>query len=204
MTRRRADHRITTLLAQECARLIAEEGVQDFRTAKRKAAVRIGIPDKAALPDNSEIEQALLDRQRLFHADHQARYLRGLRETALEAMGFLARFRPRLVGPVLSGAAGPHTTVHLHLFADPSEDVPLFLMEHRIPFTVSERRFKMTGGALVCQPVFGFTVRETAIELTVFALLAEREAPRSSVDGRPMRRASLAQVQALLAVDPSP
>ena len=39
------------------------------------------------------------------------------------------------------------------------------------------------------------------IDLTVFAPLAEREAPRSPIDGRPMRRASLAEVQALLAED---
>ena len=99
MTHRHRDaHRIRMLLAQECARIMAEEGIQDFRTAKRKAAIRLAVTDKGAMPDNAEIEQALLDYQRLFHADRQAIRLRGLRETALEAMRFLAHFRPRLVG----------------------------------------------------------------------------------------------------------
>ena len=98
MTHRpRTHHRITLLLAQECARIMTEEGIQDFGTAKRKAALRLGIPDKAVLPDNTAVEQALIDRQRLFHADHQPLRLRGLRETALEAMHFLACFRPRPV-----------------------------------------------------------------------------------------------------------
>jgi hypothetical protein len=201
--RHRDDHRLKTLIAQECARLIAEEGVQDFRTAKRKAALRLAVSDRAALPDNVEIEQALFDRQRLFDADRQEIRLRGLRETALEAMRFLARFRPRLVGPVLSGAAGPHTGIHLHLFADTPEEITLFLMEHYIPFEATERRLKMAGGDPVCLPAFRFAAGETRIDLTVFGPLAEREAPLSPVNGRPMRRAGPAEVRALL-TEPRP
>jgi hypothetical protein len=203
MTRRHhTHHRSTLLLAQECARIMTEEGIQDFGAAKRKAALRLGLPDKAALPDNTAVEQALFDRQRLFNAEHQALHLRGLRETALGAMHLLICFRPKLVGPVLRGAASAHASIHLHLFADAAEEVPLFLMEHRIPFKTSERRLKMANGASLCQPVFSFTAGDTLIDLTVFGPLAEREAPRSPVDGRPMRRASLAEVQALLAENP--
>ncbi len=199
MTRRLRTHsRITTLLAQECAKIMADEGILDFRSAKRKAALRLGIPNKAALPDNIEIEQALLAHYRLFHADHQAIQLKNLREIAIDAMRFLAKFRPKLVGPVLTGSISPNTPIHLHLFADPCEEVPLFLMEYRIHFKTWERRLKMANGDPVCQPVFGFAADDTEIELTVFAPLAEREAPLSSVDGRPMQRASLSQVQTLL------
>ena len=202
MARRRHDTpRLKTLMAQESARIMVEEGIQDFRSAKRKAAIRLAVTDKAALPDNAEIEQALLDYQRLFHAGRQARLLRALRETAVEAMQFLARFRPRLVGPVLSGATGPHADIHLHLFADTPTDVLLFLMEHRIPFDTTERRLKLGNGDPVCLPAFRLETDSSRIDLTIFAPLAEREAPRSPVDGRPMRRASLAEVQALLAED---
>lgn len=203
MTHRHRDaHRIRMLLAQECARIMAEEGIQDFRTAKRKAAIRLAVTDKGAMPDNAEIEQALLDYQRLFHADRQAIRLRGLRETALEAMRFLAHFRPRLVGSVLSGTAGPHAHIHLHLFADTPKDVLMFLMERRVPFETTERRLKLGNGDHACLPVFRFDAGDHHIDLTVFAPLAEREAPRSPVDGRPMRRAGQAEVQSLLAQDP--
>ncbi len=193
--------RLKTLMAQECARIMVEEGVQDFRSAKRKAALRLALTDKAALPDNAEIERALLDYQRLFHASRQALHLRGLRETAVEAMRFLARFRPRLVGPVLSGAAGPHADIHLHLFADTPTDVLLFLMEHRIPFDNAERRLRLGNGDPAGLPTFRFDAGGSRIDLTVFAPLAEREAPRSPVSGRPMRRAGLAEVRDLLAED---
>jgi len=204
MSRRcRDDHRLKTLIAQECARLIAEEGVQDFGAARRKAALRLAVGNRAVLPDNVEIEQALLDRQRLFDADRQAIRLRGLRETALNAMRFLARFRPRLVGPVLSGAVGPHAGVHLHLFADSPEEITLFLMEHHIPFETGEHRLKMASGVQVWLPVLRFTAGETRVDLTVFGPLAEREAPLGPINGRLMRRASLAEVQALL-IEPLP
>jgi hypothetical protein len=200
MSRRpRDDRRLKTLIAQECARLIVEEGIQNFGAARRKAALRLAINDRTLLPDNVAIEQALLDRQRLFHADRQVIHLRGLRETALDAMRFLARFRPRLVGPVLSGAAGPHASIHLHLFADSPEEVTLFLMERQIPFETAEHRLSMASGARVCLPVFRFTAGEARIDLTVFGPLAEREAPLSPVNGRPMRRAGPTEVQTLLA-----
>lgn len=191
--------RLRILLAQECARLMAEEGVTDFRTAKRKAALRMSVADKGLLPDNREIEQALLDYQRLFQADRQPQRLRELREVALEAMHFLACFQPKLVGSVLSGTAGPHTPIQLHLFVDTPKEVALFLMEQRIPFVTSERRLQLSNGGQACLPVFRFSAGDHDLDLTVFAPLAEREAPRSPVDGRPMRRAGLAEIQVLLA-----
>ena len=195
----RDDRRLKTLIAQECARLIAEEGVQNPSAARRKAARRLAIHDRAILPDNLAIEQALLARQRLFHADRQAAYLRGLRETALDAMRFLERFRPRLVGSVLSGAAGPHASVQLHLFADSPEEISLFLMKHHISFELDEQPLNMASGERVYPPVFRLTAGETRLNLTVFERLAEREAPLSPVNGRPMRRAGPDEVQALLA-----
>ncbi|HOB62471.1 MAG TPA: hypothetical protein PKI41_10160 [Candidatus Competibacteraceae bacterium] len=199
--RHREVYRLKTQLAQECARIMAAEGIRDFRTAKRKAALRLGLTDKAALPDNAEIEQALLDYQRLFYADRQAACLRSLRETALEAMRFFALFRPKLVGSVLSGTADTHTDIQLHVFADTPKDIWMFLTEHRIPFATTERRLKLGNGDTACLPVFRFDAGEHSIDLTIFAPLAEREAPRSPIDGRPMRRAGPAEVQALLTED---
>jgi hypothetical protein len=177
---------------------MANEGVQDFLTAKRKAATRLGVSNRALLPGNAEIEQAVLEYQRLFKSAEQPVQLRRLRQVAVEAMQFLARFRPRLVGSVLAGTAGPHAAVNLHLFADTPEEVALFLLEHTIPFETSERRLRLGNGEYACFPVFSFGAGGVNIDLLVFGHEAEREAPRSPVDGRPMRRAGLIDVQALL------
>lgn len=199
MPRRPYDNRLKALIAQECARMLIEEGVQDFSIARRKAALRLGITDRAALPDHQEIELALADRQRLFHADRQADQLRKLRETALGAMRLLAQFRPRLTGPVLSGAIGPNTSVQLHLFADAPEEVAVFLMDQQIPFETGVQRLKMANGDQIYPPVFRVHTGLSRMDLTVFRPLAEREAPLSPLTGRPMHRASATEIQILLA-----
>ncbi len=48
---------------------MAEHGVSDFLFAKRKAAERFGVTDHAVLPKNVEIEEALVEYQRLFGGD---------------------------------------------------------------------------------------------------------------------------------------
>lgn len=202
MARRYRDyHQLKALLAHECARMMAEEGIKDFGVAKRKAALRLGISDKAALPDNVQIQKSLIDYQQFFHAASHEAHLRTLRQTALEAMHFLTKFRPKLVGSVLIGTAGPHADIQLHLFADTAKDVLMFLMDHNIPLESATRRLKTSNGFYTSLPMFRFTANDICIELTVFGLLDEREAPRSPIDGRPLRRASSCEVLELLGTD---
>lgn len=196
--RQRDTHRIRILITQESARIMAQEGVKDFFVAKRKAATRLGVSNKALLPGNAEIEQALFEYQRLFKSDQQTAQLRLLRKSAIQAMEFLARFNPRLVGSVLSGTAGPYADVNLHVFADTPEDVIFFLMEHHIPFETGERRLRLGQDDYAFLPVFSFVANGVNIDLTVFTPVQAFKQPRSPVDGRPMERANLKDVQALL------
>jgi len=185
-------------IAQEAARLIAEEGVQDFYVAKRKAAQHVGAPDTRNMPRNSEVQAALEEYQRLFRFDAQGDHLRSLRQTAVQAMRFLAAFNPRLVGSVLSGTAGRHADVNLHLFADTPEEISLFLIDAKIPFQASHKRLRFTRDEWREFPSFEFVAGDHAVELVVFPSEGRREAPRSPVDGRPMYRAGLAEVESLL------
>ena len=188
-------------IAQEAARVMVEEGVRDYYAAKRKAAAHLGARETQNMPRNVEIEEALQQYQRLFQSDSQPEYLRSLRLAAREAMQFLARFEPRLVGAVLSGSAGQYSDVDLHLFADTPEEVALFLMQSDIPFENAERRLKIGRNEYRNFPGFRLVAGEHVLELTVFPLDGLREAPRSSLDGKPMRRATLATLDALLEED---
>src|SRR5580698_2409820 len=85
-------------LAQEAARIMAQQGIHDFLTAKRKAADRLGVTDTSALPRNTEIEAALAEYQRLFDAGGHEQTLQQQRRAALHAMHWLSQFEPRLVG----------------------------------------------------------------------------------------------------------
>jgi len=193
------DQQMRTRIAQEAARLMSEEGIQDFYAAKRKAAQHLGAPDTRNMPRNQEVEAALQEYQRLFRGEQQTGHLRILREAAVQAMRFLAGFRPRLVGSVLSGTAGRHADINLHLFADTPEEVSLFLMDNSIPFHPAQKRLRISREAWQEFPAYEFMAGEQAVELVVFPSEGRREAPRSPVDGRPMRRARVEEVEALLA-----
>lgn len=186
-------------LAREAARVMIDGGIRDFALAKRKALERMHLPATTPLPRNQEIEQALLEHQRLFGGDEQARCLRALREAALAAMREFAAFAPRLVGPVLSGSADRNSAVCLHLFADAAEEVGWRLMELGIPHRNTEQRLRMSTGEIERVPGFAFLAADIPVELLVFSGRTRRHTPLSPVDGKAMRRAAPAEVQRLVA-----
>ena len=185
-------------IAREAARIMAQTGSRNFLQAKRKAADKLGVADARHLPGNHEVEEALADYQRLFLSHVQPAHVRRLRRAAAEAMSFLESFAPRLVGPVLEGTADQHSEVNLHLFADPVEQVGVFLLEQGIPSKLSERRLRMPSGQYNRFPEFRFLAGDVPMALTVFTGPGARQPPLSPVTGRPMRRASVSEVEALL------
>jgi hypothetical protein len=195
------DRKMRQRLAIEAARMMAEESIGDFLTAKRKAATLLGVTDTRNLPRNSEVEEALVEYQRLFKADSQPRLLRELREVALQAMHFLESFKPHLTGSVLRGTASYYSDINLHLFATTPEEVSLFLMQKEIPFDMNHKRFRFSKDASADYPIYRFVAGKHSIELTVFPINGERQAPLSPVDGRPMQRASASALQRLLEVE---
>jgi len=194
----RQEENLRRAIAQEAARVMAEHGIRDFLFAKRKAAERFGVVDGSVLPRNTEIEEALVEYQRLFGGDDHVESLLAQRLAAVEAMRWLREFQPRLVGPVLHGTATLHNDVQLHVFADRAESVAFRLMDHGVPYEVEEKRLKLNADRVLAQPSLHFEIDAQAIEVVVFPVDGIRQAPVSPVDGKPMRRADLAEVEALI------
>lgn len=196
----RAEH-LRRALAQEAARLMAEHGVRDFLLAKRKAAERYGVVDSSLLPRNTEIEAALQEHHRLFGGQSHLEALQSQRAVALDVMHRLQDFRPRLVGPVLHGTATAHDDVVLHVFVDRIETLSFTLMDQGIPYELGERRTRLDPERTVQQPTIRLEIDNQPVELVVFGIDGVRQAPISPVDGKPMRRADLREVENLLAAE---
>ena len=184
-------------LAQEAARVLVESGGQDFLSAKRKAALRLGAVDTRNMPSNTEIEQALIEYQRLFRGSSQPQILHALRTEAIKAMDFFEAFRPRLVGPVLQGTANEHTPITLHIAAATTEEVGMFLMRFQIPYELQDKRLRLSNDSQENYPCYRFLAGQFQVEVVVFPS-GKPVTPLSPVDGKPMRRALPAEVQALL------
>ena len=186
-------------IAREAARLMIEHGHEDYGAAKRKAAERFGVTDLAVLPKNTEIEEALAEHQRLFQPSAHASELSAMRSCAIDAMRLLAEFEPRLVGPLLSGTATAHNDITLHLFADTPESVAVRLMDRGIRHEVAQRRFRVQRDEFEAYPSVRFTAGGHEVDATIFPRDGIRQAPPGPVDGRPMRRATVKEVEGLLA-----
>lgn len=190
------------LLAQEAARIIVDHGIRDYRVAKVKAAERLGLGDRRSLPGNAEIELAVSEHLRLFGREAHASLLALLREAAISAMEFLVAWSPRLVGPVLNGTADTSSAVNLHVFSDSAEEVALHLDANGVSYRSYERRLRSHRNRKAqpsVYPGYRFDHRGTTVEATVFPVDGIRQAPVSPVDGRPMQRADVRAVRALLA-----
>jgi hypothetical protein len=184
-------------IAYLAARLMAEDGIEDYALAKRKAARQAGMPDTRELPANEEIDEALRTYQQIYHAkEHQAR-LRTLRETAARAMREFARFNPHLTGSVLNGNAGKYADINLQLFTDNEKAVELYLIDRGIPYRTAQSRLYSAEGMRTV-PVYTVSDHGTDIELTVLSVIDLRGPLRASPDGRSIERAKLSAVEQLL------
>src|SRR3990170_3607900 len=81
-------------IAAAAARIMAEDGIDDFALAKRKAARRLGANDAQALPANDEIEAELRAYRSLYQAEEHTLRVAELRSIALRATSG-SRSRPR-------------------------------------------------------------------------------------------------------------
>ncbi len=192
---RNFDHKLRLRIADEAAKIIAEEDVADYQLAKQKACRRLGFSEKTALPRNVEVEQALLERQRLFSSTQHRQVLEHLRRTALSVMRFLEAFEPYLVGSVLKGTANHYSDIQLHLFYDNQKSVAIHLINNDVPYQSIERRQRKDQPDGV--PGFSFDWQGVPVEVLVFPRNALRVTLPSPIDGKPIRRASIQKVEAL-------
>lgn len=124
---------VKSAISATAARLIVESGLE-YGPAKRQALKQLGLPARSALPDNNELEQAVLEHIALFCADTQAVELLALRRLALAWMQRMAEFWPHLGGAVWQGSATRLSDVYLHLFCDDPKSVEIRLIDHRTKY----------------------------------------------------------------------
>ena len=186
-----------TKIAARAARIMAQDGIDDFALAKRKAARQLGAAEREALPANDEIEAELRAYRALYQAEEHPERITELRRIALDAMRTLERFNPYLTGPVLSGIAGPYAGIDLQLFPENAKEVEIFLLERRVAYAASDGR-RFAGDRAHAVAMLSLDWLGAPLRLSVFDPRDERLALRTSQAGRVMARAGIAEVGALL------
>jgi hypothetical protein len=187
-------------IAAAAARLMAEDGIDDFALAKRKAARQLGALDTQSLPRNDEIEAQLRAYRALYQAEDHPQVIGELRRIALDAMQALEQFSPYLTGPVLKGIAGPYAEIDLQLFPDSAKDVEIFLLDRNIAFSTQEGR-RYSGDRSHAVSLISLFWQGVPVRLAVFDPRDERLALKTSQAGRVIERAGIAEVGAILSAD---
>ncbi len=189
--------RIRLEIAQAAAKLLYDEGYNDFLEAKKKAAARLGIHDNHLLPGNAEIETALSQYQSLYHGHEHECNLRSMRESALKAMQLLKKYHPYLSGSVLSGNAGKHSEILIHAYSDAPELIGLLLENRNIPTTICERRIH-TSDNTAYFTAYKFIAGEYPIVVIVMPENMIKKPPVDNAEKKPVKRAKISQLQSLL------
>jgi len=180
-------------IAQTAARLIAEHGLTDWNAAKRKACRELGLPDREALPDNEEVEQALRDYNSLFQYAEQPARLRLQRLEALRWMERLSQWNPVLTGAVAAGWATEHSEVRLELEAEDAKSVELSLLNAGVEYACAP---VPAGSAPQVQ--LRIERPQATLRLVIVSPLERRNRPRRGRSGDSDDRLGTARLKALL------
>src|SRR5437588_12185680 len=137
-----SDAKLRQAIALEAARLMYERAESEYFTAKRKAAKRLcrrGVKPED-LPSNAEIREQIQLFARLHEGESRTKHLREMRLDALRMMRLLRRFRPRLIGSVMTGHVRKGSDIDLHLFCDNVSLITDLLEQEGVQFDVERKQ----------------------------------------------------------------
>jgi len=186
-------------IAWEAARLMYHREEAEYLRAKIKAARRVckGWVKPADLPSNAEIRDEIQTFARLHEGESRNANLRDMRLEALRIMRLLARFRPRLIGSVLTGHIRQGSDIDLHVFSDSVEAVAATLEREGAVFDIERKRVVKQGEERTFVHVH---VRDRfPIELTIYPANKAHYVFKSSITGKAIERASIAELEEFLA-----
>jgi hypothetical protein len=186
-------------IAWEAARLMYARQESEYYTAKMKAARRIcqGWVKPADLPSNVEIRDQIELLARLYEGAARTDSLLAMRLAALAMMRRLAPFRPRLIGSVLTGHVRQGSDIDLHVFSDTAEAVTHLLDQEGMAYTVERKQVRKHGEERIFTHVH--LVDSFPFELTIYAADQAHYIFKSSITGKPIERASIAELEQFLA-----
>jgi len=175
-----------------------ERQESEYFRAKLKAARRLcrGWAKPKDLPSNAEIRDQIELLAQLHEGDRRKNRLCDMRVAALALMETLERFRPRLIGSVLTGHIRQGSDIDIHVFADSPASVTHALEQEGRIFTVERKEVQKAGETRHYTHVH--LAEQFPFELTVYRSDEAHVVFRSSITGKPIERAGIRELRQLL------
>ena len=186
-------------VAWEAARLMYDREETEYFRAKLKAARRLTRGDfkPGDLPSNREIRDEIQAWAHLHEGERRTEDLRDMRLEALRMMRILRLFRPRLIGSTLTGYVRHGSDIDLHLFSDSIEAVSGVLDEEGFSYEIERKKVRKHGEERVFVHIH--VDDRFPFELTIYASDKAYYVFKSSITGKAIERASIAELEQLLA-----
>jgi predicted HD phosphohydrolase/predicted nucleotidyltransferase len=186
-------------IAFEAAQLMYRREEAEYYRAKMKAARRIykGWVKPVDLPSNAEIRDQVQSLARMHEGASRDSNLRDMRFEALRLMRLLARFKPRLIGSVMTGHVRQGSDIDLHIFSDSTEAVAAALELEGMRFDIERKHIRKHGEEQVYVHIH--IADRFPVELTIYPANKSSYVFKSSITGKAIERASVAELEQLLA-----
>ena len=186
-------------IAWEAARLLYQRQESEYYRAKMKAARRIcqGWVKPNDLPSNAEIRDQVQLLARMMEGEQRTQNLREMRFEALRVMRILQRFRPRLIGSVLTGHIRSGSDIDIHVFSDSVESVAAALEFEAMVFDIERKTVRKKGEEKTYTHI---QIQDRyPIELTMYDANKAHHVFKSSITGKAQERVSVAELEQFLA-----
>jgi predicted nucleotidyltransferase len=196
---RMSDVKLRQAIALEAARLMYERIESEYFTAKRKAAKRLcrRSPKPEDLPSNAEIREQIQLFARIHEGDKRTQHLRDMRLEALRLMRLLRQFRPRLIGSVMTGHVRKGSDIDIHVFSDSPALISDLLEQAGCQHDLERKQVVKHGEARVFTHIHVFD--RFNFELTIYPEDKAHYVFKSSITGKAIERASIRELEELLA-----
>jgi len=200
----KGDYRLRETITHEAARIMYQEDVAQYHTAKWRAAKSIlsrgGKNIKTIrtrdLPSNGEISSAIYQMATFYEGDTINYRLFTMRLAALDIMEELQVFSPRLIGSVSTGRIKKNSDIDVHIFTDSLESLKTHLDDKQWPFECKQVCIMHNGKPREFTHIY--LEHEFSVELSVYPENEIRVRTRSSTDGKPIIRLSYDRLLALI------
>jgi hypothetical protein len=186
-------------LALEAARLMVDRTETEYLHAKERVILMLGLPYNTPYPTNKQIKQYIRQLTRkAMGAEAMAARVRTMRELAEEIMSVLEDFDPHLIGSTLSGQIRESSDIDLHVYCDHFSEVKSRLRAFGFRGVEEELVENQKGTFVHLRWVEEREGHGFPVEITVHSWKQRGEVFYSSITGKPMQRADLAKVRAML------
>lgn len=178
-------------IARVAAKILAEEGINDYLLAKQRAIQRLHLPENTALPKNAVVQQCLASHLELFDKKGLNKRQTEFRKLAIQIMELIEDFQPLAVGSVVDGIITKSSRLQIHVFAPSPEHIATTLMDKNIPYQLAEQNIRFTTTKTESRPAYNFLIGDTSVNLCVFSEKERRKCPLSHINSRPTKRLGL-------------